>query len=61
MHIHIHLSLVIFKKMKHFTSIFTVLLILSLHLITMLNHFKEKQNGSQKLEIFDIIQFVIKL
>ena len=48
MHIHIHLSLVIFKKMKHFTSIFTVLLILSLHLITMLNHSKEKQNGSQK-------------
>ena len=34
--------------MKHFTSIFTVLLILSLHLITMLNHSKEKQNGSQK-------------
>ena len=48
MHIHIHLSLMIFKKMKHFTSIFTVLLILSLHLITILNHSKEKQNGSQK-------------
>ena len=49
MHIHIHLSLVIFKKMKHFTSIFTVLLILSLHLITMLHHSKEKQNGSQNI------------
>ena len=48
MNAHVHLSLVIFKKMKHFTSIFTVLLTLSLHLITMLSNSEEKQNGSQK-------------
>ena len=30
MNAHVHLSLVIFKKMKHFTSIFTVLLILNM-------------------------------
>ena len=48
MNAHVHLRLDIFKKMKHFTSIFTVLLILGLHLITMLSHSKEKQNGSQK-------------